>query len=123
MEFPVQVPTVAPQDCKSGPGYIKGCWFDLGFINPSVTLPFLACETSYIMAHKDQQRDYSSDLDHSQNGHEKHAVPTGGSKSSAPAYPDVDDTNQGEVFDPYGGKKLGMFRVSAASSLYYYRTH
>lgn len=76
------------------------------------------------MAHPVQQRDYSSELDHSQNGHEKHAVPSGDSKSSTPGgYPDVDDTNQGEVFDPYGGKKLGMIRVRLTDPIYQSSTH
>jgi hypothetical protein len=76
------------------------------------------------MAHPAQQRDNSSDLDHSQNGHEKHAVPSGESKSSTPGgYPDVVDTNQGEVFDPYGGKKLGMIRVRLTNPIHKSRTH
>jgi hypothetical protein len=42
---------------------------------------------------------------------EKDDLTSDGQLSSAPAYrTDYDDTT-GEIYDPYGGKKIGMFRV------------
>ena len=61
-----------------------------------------------------QERDHLSGLDGSPHSREKdHTLD--GKHSSAPAYPDADDDQTGEVRDPYGGQKLGMVRVSIVS--------
>jgi hypothetical protein len=49
-----------------------------------------------------------------QHGREKDDIPSDrseGKTSSAPAYPDAHDSQTGEIYDPYGGKKIGMVRV------------
>ncbi len=43
-------------------------------------------------------------------GTEKELAPYHGKVSSAPTYPDEHEPQSGEVYDPYGGKKLGMVR-------------
>jgi hypothetical protein len=45
---------------------------------------------------------------------EKDDIPSNQSErkiSSAPAYQDSHDNQTGEIYDPYGGKKIGMVRV------------
>jgi hypothetical protein len=41
------------------------------------------------------------------------------STAAAPAYSDGYEAQTGEVYDPYGGKKLGMIRVGSFRSLQY----
>jgi hypothetical protein len=61
-----------------------------------------------------QERAHLGDSDGSPHSREKdHTLD--GNHSSAPAYPDSHDSQTGEVHDPYGGKKLGMVRVSIVS--------
>jgi hypothetical protein len=61
-----------------------------------------------------QERGHLGGSDGSPHSHEKdHTLD--GKHSSTPAYPDADDDQTGEVRDPYGGKKLGMVRVSIVS--------
>jgi hypothetical protein len=46
---------------------------------------------------------------------EKDDLSSDGKISSSPPYRnDYLDQTEGEVFDPYGGKKIGMFRVRIA---------
>jgi hypothetical protein len=47
------------------------------------------------------------------HGREKDVVPSesDGKGSSAPAYQEGYDNQTGDVYDPYGGKKIGMVRV------------
>jgi hypothetical protein len=61
-------------------------------------------------------RDYFGSPDGSPNGREKEKHHSDNdAHSSAPAYTDATYNNgEGGVIDPYGGKKLGMVRVSAA---------
>ncbi|XPS80610.1 hypothetical protein M3J09_012560 [Ascochyta lentis] len=49
-----------------------------------------------------------------EHSREKDDIPSqsGGKTSSAPAYPYSYDNQTGEVYDPYGGKKLGMVRTA-----------
>lgn len=63
-----------------------------------------------------QNGDYFGSPDGSPNGREKEKHHSDNdAHSSAPAYTDATYNNgEGEVIDPYGGKKLGMVRVSAA---------
>lgn len=42
---------------------------------------------------------------------EKDDLASDGKSSSAPPYRNDYDDATGEVYDPYGGKKIGMFRV------------
>lgn len=67
--------------------------------------------------HATQNKDYFGSSDGSPIGREKEKLPfDDGTRPSAPAYPDdVYDDREGEVVDPYGGKKLGMVRVSPAA--------
>lgn len=69
--------------------------------------------------HATQNGDYFGSSDGSPNGRKKEKLPSdNGTRSSAPAYTDATyDDQEGEVVDPYGGKKLGMVRVSAANIL------
>lgn len=55
----------------------------------------------------------SNGMKNTNHGREKEEIPSesDGKISSAPAYPDAYDNDSGEVYDPYGGKKLGMVRV------------
>lgn len=67
--------------------------------------------------HVTQGEDYFDSSNGSPIGREKEKLPSdNGTWSGAPAYPDAAHNDQKrEVFDPYGGKKLGMFRVSLSS--------
>jgi hypothetical protein len=63
------------------------------------------------LPHKDGYFGNSSNPTH---GREKDDVPSDQSErkmSSAPAYQDAHDSQTGEIYDPYGGKKIGMVRV------------
>jgi hypothetical protein len=59
----------------------------------------------------------SNDVAHSR---EKDDIPSDseGKTPSVPAYPEGYDNQTGEVYDPYGGKKLGMVRVCISPSAY-----
>lgn len=61
-----------------------------------------------IMDRTSEKRDI--DLDATNRG-EKDELSSNGHSSSPPAYRNDQDGQTGEVYDPYGGKKLGMIRV------------
>lgn len=69
--------------------------------------------------HANQDGDYFGSSNGSPNGREKEKLPSDNdTRSSAPSHPDSAYSNrEGDVIDPYGGKKLGMVRVSAANTL------
>lgn len=69
--------------------------------------------------HLTQNGTYFGSSDGSPNGREKEKLPfNDGTRPSAPAYPDAAyDSREGEVVDPYGGKKLGMVRVSIVTTV------
>jgi hypothetical protein len=57
---------------------------------------------------------YLGDPKNLTHGREKDDIPSDQSErkiSSAPAYQDSHDNQTGEIYDPYGGKKIGMVRV------------
>jgi len=48
---------------------------------------------------------------------EKDDLSSSGKSAAAPAYSEGYETQTGEVYDPYGGKKLGMIRVGVVGLL------
>ena len=61
--------------------------------------------------------DYADSSNGIHTRREKEEYSSDGRSPNVPAYSDGYDNQTGEVYDPYGGKKIGMVRVCVLSVL------